>query len=104
VRELANVIAQAAINARGRLITAEDLALSEVPIRSAESESVLVSSQGTTIEEIFEKQAGQVFTVIERLVVAKALELSRHNQVQAARLLGISRNVLRDRMKRYGLS
>jgi two-component system nitrogen regulation response regulator GlnG len=104
VRELANVVAQAAINTRGRLISAEDLALSEVPIRSSESEPAPVSSQGTTIEDIFEKQAGQVFTAIERIVVAKALKLSHHNQVQAARLLGISRNVLRDRMKRYGLS
>lgn len=104
VRELANVVAQAAINTRGRLISAGDLTLSEVLTRSAESETLLVSSQGTTIEDIFEKQAGQVFTAVERLVVAKALELSRHNQVQAARLLGVSRNVLRDRMKRYGLS
>ncbi|MGE0683900.1 MAG: sigma-54 interaction domain-containing protein, partial [Candidatus Binatia bacterium] len=104
VRELANVIAQAAINTRGRLVNAEALALSEVLSRSSESEAPLVSPRGTTIEDIFEKQAGQVFTAIERIVVAKALELSRHNQVQAARLLGVSRNVLRDRMKRYGLS
>ena len=33
----------------------------------------------------------------------KALELSRYNQVQAARLLGVSRNVLRERIKRYKL-
>jgi len=47
---------------------------------------------------------GHVFAAAERLLVAKALELARHNQVHAARLLGISRNVLRDRMKRYELS
>lgn len=104
VRELANVVAQAAINARGRVINAEDLVLSEVLVRPADSASAPPPSPGITIEDIFEKQAGQVFTAIERLVVAKALELSRRNQVQAARLLGISRNVLRDRMKRYGLS
>jgi DNA-binding protein Fis len=60
--------------------------------------------QGATIEDIFEQQVGQVFVAIKRLLIAKALNLSRHHQVQAARLLDVSRNVLRDRMKRYGLS
>ena len=41
VRELANVIAQATINARGRLITAGDLALSEMLTRSSEAEPLL---------------------------------------------------------------
>ena len=104
VRELANVIAQAAINARGRQITAGDLALSDASLRTSETEPAVISASGTTIESIFAQQAGQVFVAVERIVIAKALELSRHNQVQAARLLGVSRNVLRDRMKRYGLS
>jgi DNA-binding protein Fis len=41
--------------------------------------------------------------VAEQLLIAKALELTHHNQVQAACLLGVSRNVPRDRMQRYGL-
>jgi transcriptional regulator with PAS, ATPase and Fis domain len=103
VRELENVIAQAALSARGRLITVEDLALNEVALRPAETAQASEQSSGTTVEELFERESGHVFAVAERLLVAKALELARHNQVQAARLLGISRNVLRDRMKRYGL-
>jgi DNA-binding NtrC family response regulator len=104
VRELANVIAQAVLTARGRLITAEDLMLSALPPRPTDIEPTTSPHQGTTFEDIFEQQAGHVFAAVERLIVAKALELSRHNQVQAARLLGVSRNILRDRMKRYGLS
>ncbi|MBI3246609.1 MAG: sigma-54-dependent Fis family transcriptional regulator [Deltaproteobacteria bacterium] len=104
VRELTNAVAQAAINARGRLVGVEDLLLSEVSLRPSEAELAPAARSGTTLEEIFEQQAGRVFTAVEQLMIAKALELSRHNQVQAARLLGISRNVLRDRMKRYGLS
>ena len=104
VRELANVIAQAALNARGRFVTAADLSLSEVPLHASTIEPATAPGQGTTIDEIFEQQAGQVFETVERLIVAKALELSRHNQVRAARLLGVSRNVLRDRMHRYGLA
>lgn len=104
VRELANVVAQAAINARGRLVSVESLLLSEVSLRPSEAESAPAARNGTTLEEIFEQQSGRVFAAVEHLVIAKALELSRHNQVQASRLLGVSRNVLRDRMKRYGLA
>jgi two-component system nitrogen regulation response regulator GlnG len=104
VRELANVMAQAAIHARGRLIEGDDLLLSDTSLRSPDTEASSPPPRGATLEEIFEQQAGQVFVAVERLVIAKALELSRHNQVQAARLLGVSRNVLRDRMKRYDLS
>ena len=56
------------------------------------------------LNALFEQHAGKVSAVAEQLLVSKALELTRHNQVQAARLLGISRNVLRERMKRYHLS
>ncbi len=104
VRELENAVAQAALGARGRLITAEDLVLNEVSFRPAGTVLPSEQSPGTTIEELFTQQSGHVFAAAERLLVAKALELARHNQVHAARLLGISRNVLRDRMKRYGLS
>src|SRR5262245_27232770 len=99
VRELENVIAQAVVATRGNLITAGDLILTDVSLRSTGLAVAAEQASGPTIDELFTQQAGNVFTAVERLVVAKALELCRHNQVQAARLLGISRNVLRDRMK-----
>jgi DNA-binding NtrC family response regulator len=40
---------------------------------------------------------------LERTAIAEALERSGRNQVQAAKLLGISRDTLRYRMKKYGL-
>ncbi|MCS6926212.1 MAG: sigma-54 dependent transcriptional regulator [Candidatus Binatia bacterium] len=103
VRELENVIAAAVLHARGRLITAEDLVLTEVSLRPAEAAATSPPPAGTTLESLFAQHAGNVFATTERLLIAMALDLSRCNQVQAARLLGISRNVLRDRMKRYGL-
>jgi len=39
----------------------------------------------------------------EHHLLVQALERAAHNQTQAARLLGISREQLRTRMKRYGL-
>jgi DNA-binding NtrC family response regulator len=103
VRELENAITQAVLNTRGRLITAEDLVLNVGSLRSTEVTVEQEQLSGTTLEELFVQHSGNVFAVAERLLIAKALDLSRHNQVQAARLLGITRNVLRDRMKRYGL-
>ena len=40
---------------------------------------------------------------LERLLIARALELCRGNQVKAAGVLGISRNTLRNRIERFGL-
>ena len=105
VRELENVIARAVLGARGPLLTAEDLALSDDTARPPETAPAWASdpAYGSLLEALFTQHAGNVFAIAEQLLVTKALELTRHNQVQAARLLGISRNVLRDRMKRYKL-
>ena len=105
VRELENIIAQAVLNTRGSLITEDDLPLHAVNDKT----TVEASSPSTeialdkTLEALFSQHAGNVLAQSEQLVVSKALELSRYNQVQAARLLGVSRNVLRERMKRYKL-
>jgi len=40
---------------------------------------------------------------LERQAIVQALEESSHNQVRAAKLLGISRDTLRYRMKKFGL-
>jgi two-component system response regulator AtoC len=103
VRELENVIAKAVLNARGSVVTAEDLTLNSGLNHTPGLTAELSDPSAITIEMLFEKEAGNVFAVAERLLIAKALERTHHNQVQAARLLGISRNVLRDRMKRYQL-
>ena len=104
VRELENVIAQAVVRARGPVIRAEDLALHDSQLHSAAREAEPTGPADAGLDALFEQHAGRVSAVAEQLLVSKALELTRHNQVQAARLLGISRNVLRERMKRYHLS
>ena len=105
MRELENIIAQAVLNTRGSLITEDDLPLHDVNNRTT-AEALSPSTEialNTDLEELFSQHAGNVLARSEQLVVSKALELSRYNQVQAARLLGVSRNVLRERMTRYKL-
>ena len=41
---------------------------------------------------------------IEKFIVQKAMTETKGNQVQAAKLLGISRNTLRNRIDKYHLS
>jgi DNA-binding NtrC family response regulator len=45
----------------------------------------------------------KLMPAVERVLITKALERTGGNQVQAARLLGISRNTLRSRMSKYGI-
>lgn len=58
------------------------------------------------LDKIVKTSAGNVYehlhSSLEKAIVDFALKVTRHNQVQASKLLGISRNTLRDRMKKYG--
>jgi sigma-54-specific transcriptional regulator len=47
--------------------------------------------------------AGQAHHRVEDRLIRKALELTKHNQVRAAHLLGVTRNILRHRMKQFGM-
>jgi DNA-binding NtrC family response regulator len=89
VRELQNVLARAAILARGRAIQPADLdaapAVEEPP--PAPDSLVLRDALAAT----------------ERRVIRQALEQERWNRTQAARALGISRRQLFDKIRQYGL-
>ncbi|RQP23990.1 sigma-54 interaction domain-containing protein [Piscinibacter terrae] len=52
---------------------------------------------------LIESRPPELFDTIERLVVHHAFAHARNNQVQSARLLGITRNTLRTLLKRHGL-
>ena len=66
---------------------------------------------GKTVAEIGDCLAQVVLNLhpnlqdkIEKFLVRKALTETKGNQVQAAKLLGISRNTLRNRIEKYNLS
>jgi two-component system NtrC family response regulator len=48
-------------------------------------------------------ETGLRLTTLEKQLVEQALDSTRGNQVQAARMLGISRDAFRNRMKKHGL-
>ena len=57
-------------------------------------------------EKIIKTSNGYVYehlhSSLEKAMILSALKATHYNQVQASRLLGISRNTLRDRMKKFG--
>ncbi|MHB1425828.1 MAG: sigma-54-dependent transcriptional regulator [Gemmataceae bacterium] len=91
VRELQNVLARAAILARGRIIGVEDVqatAASAKPASESASTTLLLRD---------------ILAETEQRVIRQALEQEKWNRTRAARLLGISRRQLFDKIRQYGL-
>jgi two-component system response regulator AtoC len=103
VRELENTLREAGLKAKGGKITPLELS---IPPYTLDLEP---EASGTGQEEPFKsslerflmKNPGTAFDRLEEATVRRALEISKGNQVKAAQLLGITRNVLRHRIKRY---
>ncbi len=97
VRELENVIEQAAILSPGEAIRPEDLALASVP-GSAE---LSVSIPENVLD--YHDALQQVSEAAERIMVERALARTGSNKTQAARLLGISRRTLMYKVGKMGI-
>jgi Nif-specific regulatory protein len=93
VRELENEIKRLVVSTRRTAIAAEDLAGA---IRAPAGRAGQSSGPGG-------KSLKQEVEELERRLLADALQRCRGNQVQAARLLGLSRQGLIKKIARYGL-
>jgi len=102
VRELENVVAQACVRAKGGAVGADDLALNALAWKrenGGDPAAALEAALGDFIGAF----PGEAYERVERMVVARALEATGGNQVRAARLLGVTRNVIRNRMAKHGV-
>jgi len=88
VRELQNALARAAILSRGRIIEVTDL---ELEANRAKNQPAAAFALRDILAET------------ERRVIAQALEHAEWNRTNAAKLLGISRRQLFDKVQQYGL-
>ncbi|MFV0675749.1 sigma-54 interaction domain-containing protein [Variovorax sp. tm] len=106
IRELENVIHHALLICQNGVLGAEHLHLSSLNIqrRSTEAEPAASATPQQALEavlrDLFNEPNEQLFEQIEETVMRTAFEFCHRNQVQAAKLLGISRNVLRSRLIR----
>jgi transcriptional regulator with PAS, ATPase and Fis domain len=106
IRELENVIHYALLVCRSDSLRENDLQMSSFGMhvtRRTNSEPIPTTpAEGleNALRRLFEETEGNLFEQIEDTVMRVAFEFSYRNQIQAARLLGISRNVLRARLIR----
>lgn len=115
IRELENAMHHALLLCHGSQITPEDLRLSALDSRAKASARHASGASGgvpgaegerTSFEqalvELFDQELPNLFERIEDLVLKTAYRHCSQNQLQTARLLGISRNVVRARLIRSG--
>ena len=126
VRELENVIQRATVVAKGDVIIPADLPAeivggysaglplvpggpAEVPVRLGASPVGApapsdISSLGRMLFQWARREAKlKILPAVERELIIQALNETRGNQVQAARLLGITRATLRKRVEKFNI-
>jgi two-component system, NtrC family, response regulator AtoC len=99
IRELRNFVERIMI-----LETKETIELQDLPRAMRDGASLSSSGERATEAEAVSMPVGSMtLEEMEREAIVRALEQVSHNQVRAAKLLGISRDTLRYRMKKFGL-
>jgi len=92
VRELKNAMERATVLVRGDVVRADDL---DFVAESSASDSVGADWPDEDIPSAIAR--------LERMLIRRALVRSAGNRTEAARALGIHRQLLYAKMKRYGL-
>ncbi len=111
IRELENVIHRALLVCNGHELRPADLNLPAIKLAAIGTEAPHVAipaepvscTLGKAFAELLEQEAENLYDTVNRTLVLQAYEHCRQNQVQTARALGISRNVLRTLLKQYGV-
>jgi DNA-binding NtrC family response regulator len=98
VRELSHVIERAVLWSRGQTLDAEHLALSTPTLASADPPSAAASDPLSA-----PPPRGMDLEQWERSLIEQAMREEEGNQTRAAQRLGISRDTLRYRLKKFGL-
>lgn len=101
IRELETAIHHALLRCRGRFITPDDLRLGAATSPSVQSASPFEELE-RSLGKLFELSPPQLHALIDEAVMRSAYRFSGQNQLKTARLLGISRNVVRARLIQYG--
>lgn len=112
IRELENVVHFALIVCRDNIILGSDLRLPNLgtdngqrdnPRSSAPTNEDSLTALRYQILRMLDAGIPDLYEQIERVIFTAAFEHHRNNQVHTARDLGITRNVLRTHLKRFGL-
>jgi sigma-54-specific transcriptional regulator len=104
IRELENVIHHALLVCRESVVRPEDLRLSSLKTRASGNHSSADPDRELhdALLSLFEKERPNLYSAIEAVVVKTAYKFCNRNQLQTAKMLGISRNIVRARLIQYG--
>ena len=113
VRELENCLRRAVLMCKANVLLAEHVrfeAEQQMPRHAKTREDLLCSLRqrvADLVPEILhladQKAHANLIDLVEEALVAQAFQRCGYNQVRTARMLGISRNTLRHRIKKYNL-
>jgi sigma-54-specific transcriptional regulator len=107
IRELENVVHVGLIMSRNGTVTVADLRLPRSTAALAQSQDKphgdALDGLGLGMRRLLDTDRPDVYADVERLLLTTAFEHCSRNQVQTARRLGVSRNVVRAQLKRFGL-
>ncbi len=104
VRQLRNEVMRLAACARGRMILEEDLWEGLPGPREAASTGLgAFAAAPVMVKDARPKSLKDAIEQLEREMIGEALASTKNNQQQAARMLGLSRQGLINKMKRYEL-
>ena len=106
IRELENVIHAALLVTSGDVINFENLrlcAMPGLPGMDADSSSSPFDCISTQLAKLHAAPPDKLYEQLEELIVKKAFGHCDSNQVKTAKLLGMSRNMIRTELKRFGL-
>jgi DNA-binding NtrC family response regulator len=107
IRELENVIHFALLVASGHEIGPEHLKLAGNAVPASAAHAAAVSAPPreriqNALHELFEEGGSSLFEDYEKLILEEAFRYSSYNQVRAAAMLGLSRNVFRTLLRKHG--
>ena len=103
IRELENVIHHALLVCRNELVEPQDLHLTQLlPRASAAGGAPKSDALETALADLFESGLPDLYEHIEARLMRAAFRHCEGNQVQTARLLGMSRNIVRARLQKIG--
>ena len=109
IRELENTIHRALLVCDGNVLLPVHLNLPHIQSGASElsAETRQFIADNCPLEKVFAqlfaKETEELHDSVMRKLIIQAYEHSNQNQVQAAKLLGISRNVLRTQLKNFGI-
>lgn len=113
IRELKNAISSAVVFAKDEWLRPQDFGMLQPTAETAEEISGDLSEQLRKVlkkpfSQMLLQNSGDIYermnAELERALIVLAMQHSEENQVKAAKILGISRNTLRNRLERFGIA